>query len=90
MGLVLGAVQHTPMVKPAGHAAEGVVWAATAPELADNSGALYMRRKLLRLKGAAHDQALAKRVWAVSEEQTGIDPASSAVAAVSAASASNT
>jgi retinol dehydrogenase 12 len=89
MGLVLGLMQHTPMVKPAGQAAEGIAWAATAPELAGNSGALYMRGKQLSLKGAAKDQSLAARVWSISEQQTGVDPARSAVAAVSAAGGSD-
>jgi NAD(P)-dependent dehydrogenase (short-subunit alcohol dehydrogenase family) len=85
MGLVTGVLQHTPLVKPAHQAAGGIAWAATAPELADNSGALYLRRKQLSLKGAAKDQALAAQVWSISEQQTGIDPVRSAVAAVSAA-----
>ena len=50
------------------------------------TGALYMRGKRLSLKGAANDRSLAARVWAISERQTGIDPARSAVTAVSAAS----
>jgi retinol dehydrogenase-14 len=85
MALVLGALKRTPVFKRADHAAEGIAWAATAPELADYSGALYMRGKQLSLKGGANDQSLAARVWAISERQTGIDPARSAVAAVSAA-----
>ena len=44
-----------------------------------------MRGKQLSLKGAANDQSLAAQVWSISEQQTGIDPARSAVAAVSAA-----
>jgi retinol dehydrogenase 12 len=89
LGLVLGAIQHTPMVKPADQAARGIAWAATAPELAGNSGALYMRGKQLSLKGAANDQSLAARVWSISEQQTGVDPARSAVAAISAAGGSD-
>ena len=85
LGVVLGVMQHTPMFKPAGQAADGIAWAATAPELAGNSGALYMRGKQLSLKGAATDRSLAARVWRISEQQTGVDPARSAVAAVSAA-----
>jgi len=34
LGVVLGVMQHTPMFKPAGQAANGIAWAATAPELA--------------------------------------------------------
>lgn len=44
MGLATGVLKHTPLVKPADQAAGGIAWAAAAPELADNSGALYMRR----------------------------------------------
>jgi retinol dehydrogenase 12 len=83
LGAVLGMLQHTPMFKPADQAARGIAWAATAPELADNSGALYMRGKQLALKGAATDPSLAAQIWTISEQQTGIDPARSAVAAVS-------
>ena len=80
--VVLGVMQHTPVVKPADQAAKGIAWAATAPELAGHSGALYMHGKQLSLKGAATDRSLAARVWRISEQQTGIDPAHSAVAAV--------
>jgi retinol dehydrogenase 12 len=80
MGMVFGAMQHTPMVKPAEKAAEGIAWAATAPGLAGNSGALYLHRKQLSLKGAAKDRSLAARVWGIGEKQTGIDPSHSAVA----------
>jgi len=69
------------MFKPAGQAAKGIAWAATAPEFADHSGALYMRGKQLSLKGAATDRSLAARVRRISEQQTGLDPASSAVSA---------
>jgi hypothetical protein len=85
LGVVLGVLQHTPMFKPADQAAGGIAWAATAPEPAGNSGALYLRGKQLSLKGAANDPSLAARVWRISEQQTGVDPARSAVTAVSAA-----
>ena len=78
---MLAVMQHTPMFKPADQAAGGIVWAATAPELAGNSGALYMRGKQLSLKGAATDQSLAAQVWSIGEQQTGVDRARSAVAA---------
>jgi len=89
LGAMLGALQHTPMFKPAGQAAAGIAWAATAPELTDNPGAFYMRGKRLPLKGAATDQSLAAQIWSISEQQTGVDPARSAVAAVSAAGGSD-
>ena len=85
LGVALGVLQHTPMFKPADQAAGGITWAATAPEPAGHSGALYLRGKQLPLRGAANDRSLAARVWRISEQQTGVDPAHSAVAAVSAA-----
>jgi NAD(P)-dependent dehydrogenase (short-subunit alcohol dehydrogenase family) len=83
LGVVLGMMQRTPMFKPAGQAAQGIAWAATAPEPAGHPGALYVRGKQLTLKGAATDPSLAAQIWRISEQQTGIDPARSAVAAVS-------
>jgi NAD(P)-dependent dehydrogenase (short-subunit alcohol dehydrogenase family) len=80
MGVVTRVLKHTPLLKPADQAAEGIVWAATAPELV--GGALYMRQKRLTLKGAAADPTLAAKVWAISEGQTGIDAGRTAGAAV--------
>ena len=88
LGVVLGVMQHTSMFKPADQAAGGIAWAATAPELAGDSGALYLRGKQLSLKGAATDRSLAAQIWSISEQQAGIDPARSAVTAVSAAAGS--
>jgi NAD(P)-dependent dehydrogenase (short-subunit alcohol dehydrogenase family) len=75
MGMVTRVLKLTPLLKPADQAAEGIVWAATVPGLVD--GALYMHRKRLALKGAATDATLAAKVWAISEEQTGIEPSAS-------------
>jgi hypothetical protein len=44
-----------------------------------------MRHKRLKLKGAATDPTLAAKVWAISEEQTGIEATRTAGAAVAAA-----
>jgi NAD(P)-dependent dehydrogenase (short-subunit alcohol dehydrogenase family) len=85
MGVVTGVMKRTPVFKSADEAARGIVWAATASEPARERGALYMRGKQLALKGAGADSALAAELWRISEEQTGIDPTRSAVAAVSGA-----
>jgi NAD(P)-dependent dehydrogenase (short-subunit alcohol dehydrogenase family) len=82
MGVITGIVRRTPIFRPAAKAAEGIVWAATAPELRGSAGSLYMRRKELKLKGAAADPVLACTVWQISEAQAGIDPAGSSVAIV--------
>lgn len=80
MGAVTGVMRRTPIFRPAGEAARGIVWAATAPELDGTAGRLYMRRKELKLKGAAADAGLADEVWRISEAQTGVDPHTSSVA----------
>src|SRR5919197_154047 len=82
MGVLTGAMRRTPLFRPADEAAEGIVWAATAPELSGAPGGLYMRRKELKLRGAAADAALADKLWHVSEAQIGIDPSKSSVAAL--------
>jgi NAD(P)-dependent dehydrogenase (short-subunit alcohol dehydrogenase family) len=86
MGVVTGVMKRTPVFKSADQAAAGIVWVATAPEVDATPGALYMRRKRLTLRGAAVDPTLAEKVWRISEEQAGIDPDRSVVAAVSSAS----
>jgi NAD(P)-dependent dehydrogenase (short-subunit alcohol dehydrogenase family) len=86
MGMVTSVIRHTPLLRPADQAAGGIVWAATEPELSEASGQLYMRRKQLKLKGAATDPALAEAVWKLSEEQTGIDPERSSVTVVASGS----
>jgi NAD(P)-dependent dehydrogenase (short-subunit alcohol dehydrogenase family) len=85
MGAVFSVLKHTPLLKPPDEAAEGVVWAATAPQLAATPGAFYMRHKRQKLKGAATDPALAAKVWAMSEEQTGIEATPSAPAPAASA-----
>jgi hypothetical protein len=80
MGVVTGVMGRTPVLRPADEAARGIVWAATAPELRGAPGGLYMRRKELKLKGAATDRALAETIWTISEALTGVEPQSSAVA----------
>jgi NAD(P)-dependent dehydrogenase (short-subunit alcohol dehydrogenase family) len=87
MGIVFSVLRRTPVLKPADQSAAGIVWAATAPELEATPGALYMRHKQLKLKGAAADPALAAKLWGVSEQQTGLDPAPRDVASESAARA---
>jgi NAD(P)-dependent dehydrogenase (short-subunit alcohol dehydrogenase family) len=84
LGVVFSVMKRTPATKPADQAAQGIAWAATAPELSENSSGLYMGGRQLALKGAATDPSLAAEIWKISEHQTGVDPARSAVAAASA------
>jgi NAD(P)-dependent dehydrogenase (short-subunit alcohol dehydrogenase family) len=85
IGVVTTVLKHTPLLTTPEQAAEAITWAATAPELTATPGAFYLRHKRLTLKGAATDPAIASKLWAISEQQTGIDPTHSNVAAVSAA-----
>ena len=86
IGVVTGALKHTPLLRQPEQAAEAIAWAATAPELDATPGALYLRHKKLTLKGDATNPALAAKLWAISEQQTRIDPAHSNVTALAAAS----
>jgi len=86
IGVLTTVLKHTPLLKPPDQAAESIVWAATAPELKEAPGAIYLRHKRLTPKGAATNPGLAAKLWIISEQQTGIDPAHSNVAAASAAS----
>jgi NAD(P)-dependent dehydrogenase (short-subunit alcohol dehydrogenase family) len=86
IGVVTTVLKHTPLLKPPEQAAETIAWAATAPELETTPGALYLRHKRLTLKGAANNTALAAKLWAISEQQTRIDPGHSNVTALAAAS----
>jgi NAD(P)-dependent dehydrogenase (short-subunit alcohol dehydrogenase family) len=73
LGLLTNAMRRTPLFRPAAEAAAGIVWAATTPELQSASGALYMRRKQLKLKGAAADPELGRRLWRISYHQIATD-----------------
>jgi NAD(P)-dependent dehydrogenase (short-subunit alcohol dehydrogenase family) len=85
LGVMFSVMKHTPATKTPDQSAQGIVWAATVPELSDNSAVFYMGGKEHSLKGAATDPSLAAEIWKISEQQTGIDPADSAIAAISAA-----
>jgi len=82
IGVVTSVLKHTPLLKPPEQAAEAIAWAATAPELETTPGALYLRHKRLTIKGAATNPALAAKLWAISEQQTRIDPEHSNVSAL--------
>jgi NAD(P)-dependent dehydrogenase (short-subunit alcohol dehydrogenase family) len=71
MGLLTSGLRRTPVFRPAAEAARGIVWAATTSGL--HGGALFMRRKQLKLKGAAADPQLASELWRISESQTAVD-----------------
>ena len=52
--------------------ADTLVWLADAPEVSDESGGYYVDRKRARPSRAATDMDAARRLWELSEEQTGV------------------
>jgi NAD(P)-dependent dehydrogenase (short-subunit alcohol dehydrogenase family) len=50
--------------------ADTLVWLADSPEVSQLSGGYFMDRRLIRPSQEARDEAAARRLWQVSEEQT--------------------
>jgi NAD(P)-dependent dehydrogenase (short-subunit alcohol dehydrogenase family) len=60
-------LQRTPVA-----GADTVVWAASAPEREQASGEYLVRRRPRRSSRRSYDRELARRLWQVSEQLTGI------------------
>ena len=58
--------------------AEAVARLAVAPELADVTGRYFKKKKETASSPRSHDEALAEKLWAVSEEMTGLGETTSA------------
>jgi NAD(P)-dependent dehydrogenase (short-subunit alcohol dehydrogenase family) len=54
--------------------AETLVWLADSPEVSQSSGAYFMDKREVRPAHAARDDAAARRLWAVSEQQVALSP----------------
>ncbi len=54
--------------------AETLVWLADSPEVETTSGAYFMDRRERRPSHAARDDAAARRLWQVSEQQVALTP----------------
>ena len=65
-GRLFGILGKPFMVTPA-QGADTIVWLASSPECAGQSGGYYIRRQLAPTSDAAKDDALATRLWAASE-----------------------
>ena len=52
--------------------ADTVVYLASSPEVADETGGYYIRRRRREPSAIARDDAAARRLWQVSEELTGL------------------
>jgi len=64
-----------PGMRSAAKGAETLVYLASSPEVADVSGAYYQDCAPAPTTSEARDEAVAERLWAVSEELTGLDKA---------------
>ncbi len=52
--------------------ADTLIWLATAPEFDSVTGRYYMGREEMEIAGKAMDPDLARRLWRVSEQLTGL------------------
>jgi NAD(P)-dependent dehydrogenase (short-subunit alcohol dehydrogenase family) len=49
-----------------------IVYLASSPEVEETTGQYFIRNKPVRWSRLSHDESLAKKVWEVSEQQTGL------------------
>ncbi|MFO8063799.1 MAG: SDR family oxidoreductase [Spirochaetia bacterium] len=59
---------------PVHEGAQTPVYLATDPEVANTNGAYFAERRQVRSSSLSYDEELAKRLWRVSEELTGLHP----------------
>jgi retinol dehydrogenase 14 len=52
--------------------ADTAVYLATSPDVADTTGAYFVKRKAIRSSRASYDDATRERLWAASEALTGV------------------
>ena len=69
---VLAHVKAGNLVSPAA-AAETNVYLATSPEVAGTTGKYFYRKQIIPASAATQDQELARRLWQISCELTGVD-----------------
>jgi retinol dehydrogenase-12 len=55
--------------------ADTIVYLASSPDVATQTGGYYVKRQLREPSAAARDEATAKKLWEVSEKLTGLTPA---------------
>ena len=55
--------------------ADTIIYLATFPEVAGETGGYYVKRQRREPSRAARDDATARRLWQLSEEMTGLTPA---------------
>ncbi len=73
--LRLGIAIARPFMLSPERGADTVVYLASSPDVADQSGGYYVKRQRREPSAAARDDAAARELWAISETMTGLAPA---------------
>jgi NAD(P)-dependent dehydrogenase (short-subunit alcohol dehydrogenase family) len=55
--------------------ADTIVYLASSPDVAEQTGGYYVKRQLREPSAAARDDAAARKLWEISEKMTGLAPA---------------
>lgn len=66
------AAQHLALSPERG--AETIIYLATSPQVADVSGAYFVKKRAVKSSRASYDQIAAQRLWQISTELTGQQP----------------
>jgi retinol dehydrogenase 12 len=70
--LRLGVTLARPFLLSPEHGADTIVYLASSPAVADETGGYYVRRQRREPSAAARDDAAARKLWQISEELTGL------------------
>src|SRR5215470_15194758 len=73
--LRLGVTLARPFLLSPERGADTIVYLASSPDVADETGGYYVRRQHREPSAAARDDAAARKLWQISEELTGLAPA---------------
>src|SRR5215475_5571344 len=77
--LRLGTTLARPFFLSPERGADTIVYLASSPDVAGETGGYYVKRQRREPSAAARDDATALRLWEISEKLTGLDPAPPAV-----------
>jgi hypothetical protein len=54
--------------------ADTIVWLASSPDVAGQTGGYYVKRQRREPSAAARDAAAGRKLWEISEQMTGLAP----------------
>jgi len=70
--MAFGMTLARPFARTPTQGADTLVWLADAPEVSSESGGYFANRRRIQPSAAARDEETARRLWQLSEEQTGM------------------